>query len=237
MLAGTPDPATAQWSVSAFLGNAWNASGALDVTAPPGTALTLDGIRYDDKSFKSPVYYGVRVAHFFRQPSWLAVEGEFIHLKAIPNPAQAVSASGRFDGRLVSRTTELGEFLPHFELSHGLNFLLANVAARVPVMRNGAGAKSPRVSLTVRGGMGPTLPHVEGEFQGQVENSYQFSRLGWQAAAGVQTRVVGHLVVLSEIKWTSTHQRVDIGEATVDGPFRARQFVVGLGWETDRRVP
>jgi hypothetical protein len=237
MLAGTAGPATAQWSVSAFLGNAWNASGTLDVVAPPATELKLQDVRYDDKSFKSPVYYGARVARFFRRPSWLAVEGEFIHLKAITNPAQTVSASGRFDGRLVSGPAEMGEFLPHFELSHGLNFLVANVVARVPVVRSGTATESPRVSLTIRGGMGPTLPHVEGEFQGQVENSYQFSRLGWQAAAGVQTRVVGRLVALSEIKWTSTHQRVDIGDTTIDGPFRARHFIVGLGWETDTRVP
>jgi hypothetical protein len=235
---GTARAASAQWALSAFLGSVWNSSADLHaVSRHHGTDLTLKGVSYDDKSFRFPIYYGARVTRFFPRVPWLGLEGEFIHLKAISRPGQVVDVGGRYGGQPVSGPAPLGAFVPHFELSHGLNFALANAVVRVPLSRTGAFGPARRVALSARGGLGPTIPHVEARFHDQVEDEYQLSSLGWQAAAGIEVRLRNSLRAVSEVKWTSTSQGVSIGESKVDGPFRAKHLIVGLAWDIPTGSP
>ena len=235
---GTHSHAAAEWTVSAFLGHAWNQPGKLHmVSLLDNTDLTIHAVDYEDQSFRLPIYYGARLTRFITRVPWLGVEGEFIHLKAISKPQQVVDAGGRFGGRSVTGSARLGEFLPHFELSHGLNFVLANAVVRVPLMSRTASRSSRRLALMVRGGLGPTIPHVEGQSLGRGENGYQLSGLGWQAAMGVDVRIMDWLSAVSEVKWTGSHQRVTLGETDIEGPFRARHVIVGLALAPRRTAP
>ena len=234
MILGAAAPASAQWNVAAFVGDAWNRSADLRIASAPDTALTLADVEYDNRSFEFPLYYGVRAGRpLGGRWSWLGIEAEFIHLKTITRPTQLVEAAGQLSGRTVPSPLPLGDVLPRFELSHGLNFILANVVVRTTL--GGRDDSSDRVALAFRGGLGPTIPHVEGTLQGRDEDAYQWSSLGWQAAGGVEVRLRGPVHVLSELKWTGTRQDVGIGDARVRGSFRATHLVFGLGVRpTDR---
>ena len=226
--AAPPAAAQSQWTVAAFLGDAWTAHDQLRVQSLlDGTDLALDGVEYDDRSFDSPIYYGVRVGRFLSSVPWLGVEGEFLHLKTITGPEQLVDAGGTLRGQVAVSPLPVGDVLPRFELSHGLNFLLANASVRVPL---GGPDRSPPVMLTARFGVGPTIPHVEGTYGADTEDAYQWSSLGWQLAGGAEIRAWRALIILSEVKFTRTHQHVTIDQTEVNGLFRTVHLVFGTGW-------
>ena len=229
--------AVAQWSVAAFTGNASTARGDLRVTSSgDDTAVTLQAVSYDDESFQSPIYYGGRVTRFFRAVPCLGLEGEFVHLKTITRPDAVVQADGRLAGQTVTGPRPLGTVLPRFELSHGLNLILANVVVRFPTRKADAPGGGPRLAMTGRGGVGPTVPHVEARFQNQDEDGYHVGRAAWHAAIGIEVRLWGRLHAVSEVKWTTTRQRLQAAGAGIDGRFRTRHLIAGLSWDLQPTV-
>jgi hypothetical protein len=220
--------AQSQWTVAAFLGDAWTANAPLRVQSlPDGTDIALEGVEYDDRSFDFPIYYGVRAGRFLSSVPWFGLEGEFVHLKTITSPDQLVDADGTLRGQVKAGPLRVGDVLPRFELSHGLNLVLANASVRVPL---GGPVRSSPVILTARFGIGPTIPHVEGTYGADTEDAYQWSSLGWQLAGGTEIRAWRALIILSEVKFTRTHQHVTIDQTEVSGLFRTVHLVFGTGW-------
>jgi hypothetical protein len=232
MTCGASTPAAAQWSVAAYLGDASLARGELRVeSAQDDSALLLTGLSYDDESFTSPVYYGVRLTRFFRSVPWFGLEGEFIHQKVITSPEALVRARGQLAGTAIDRDMPLGEVLPRFELSHGLNLMLANAVFRL--RRGQVGDTDPRHrwALSARGGAGSTLTHVEAQVGTEATYAYQLAGPAWHAAVGGEVRIWARLVAMGEVKWTATHQNLSVGSAQVSGPFRARHLVAGVSFD------
>jgi hypothetical protein len=187
------------WIVAAFLGNAWTAASTLSLHRDDGTDVQFHDVEYRDESFVSPIYYGGRVGACHPSISWLSVEAEFIHLKTIAD-------AGR-----------LSEPMPRFELSHGLNQLLFNVAAR-------------RHPFVVRGGVGPTVPHVETVVDGQRVDEYQLGSVAWHLSVGTEFPVWSGLFAIGEFKWTATHERLEVPGGHVSAPFTTAHVVFGLEW-------
>jgi hypothetical protein len=221
-------PAGAQWRVAAFAGNARTARADIAVAAPPHTAVGLDGVPFDDESSRSPIYYGLRVGRHFARAPWFGIEGEFMHAKAITRATDVVRVHGRFDGVAIDADLPVGTVLPRFELSHGLNFVLANA-----VVRLGLGAdRGPdaRVAVTARAGAGATVPHVEATAEGARADEYRVGRIGWQVAGGIDVRLWSGVSALTEVKWTGTNQQLDVGAASITVPIRTVHVVAGAGW-------
>ena len=223
-----PCPAAGQWRVAAFVGNASTANADISVTSRPATAVVLDDVRFDDASSRSPIYYGWRAARHFTGAPWFGIEGEFMHAKAITRAADVVRVRGRLDGAAIDADVPVGTVLPRFELSHGLNFLLANAVVRIGV----AGDRGPdaRVALTARAGAGPTVPHVEATVAGAREDAYRIGRIGWQVAGGAEVRAWSRLSIVTELKWTGTNQELEVGPAVIAVPLRTVHVVMGAGW-------
>jgi hypothetical protein len=234
MACATGTRAEAQWSVGAYLGDAALARGELRVESPrDDTALRLTGQSYDDESFTSPVYYGVRLTRFFRSLPWLGLEGEFIHQKVLTSPDAIVRAQGQLAGTAIDRDLPFGEVLPRFELSHGLNLMTGNVVFRLRRGHVSDADQRHRWALTARGGFGPTLTHVEARVGTEATDAYQLAGPAWQAAAGGEVRLWSRLGVMGEVKWTTTHQNLQVGSAEVSGPFRARHLVAGVSLDLE----
>lgn len=87
-------------------------------------------MRFRSRSFDPPLYYGFRGGYFLPRLPSLGFEAEFIHLKVYSNPHQRVRASGSRRGVPVDRELALGEVVQQYSISHGVNLLLFNVAAR-----------------------------------------------------------------------------------------------------------
>lgn len=224
------NPATAQWYATGFLGNADTSPIQLRLSSPH-TALIIDAVELRDESSVSPWYYGARVTRRFSRARWLGVEGEFIHAKVISDASQVVHVRGNRDGVALDDERPLGSVLPRFQLSHGLNFVLANVALFWPI---GMSKPDPAVMIVGRVGAGPTVPHVEATFDGVSEDGYQFGSAAFGAAVGAQIRLFPHVAAVAEFKVTRTTQHVDVGGARLEGAFTTRHAMAGLSWHTSK---
>ena len=223
-------PASAQWDVTAFLGDAATSPSRLKVRSAAGDASFLvESVRLADESLDSPWYYGARLTRQFERAAWLGLEVEFIHAKVIADPSQLVQAQGRLDGLQLNGQQRLATLLPRFELSHGLNFLLGNAVLGWPIARRGP---ESLVAIVGRLGAGPTIPHVESSFRGQEEDNYQLGEIAFAGAIGAQIRLSNHFSAVAEVKVTRTRQRVEVGSAEIEGVFTTRHLVAGVSWRT-----
>ena len=224
------DAAAGGWVISAYLGGALTSSSPLTVSQPSqGTDLTFGGVRFRSRSFDPPLYYGVRGAYFIRRAPSLGVEAEFIHLKVFADPQQRVRVTGLRRGATLGGELPLGEIVQQYSISHGVNLLLFNVAAR---RVTGRGAKAPggRLVLTARAGAGPTLPHTESSVEGRRQEQYELGRLAWQAAGGAELSLWRGLYLLGEYKFTRTRQRGKVSSGTAESLLRTHHGVFGLSY-------
>jgi hypothetical protein len=220
-------PASAQWSTSAFLGDAATSPSRLDVRSDAGAEISLDNVHLDDESLQSPWYYGWRITRRMQRVSWLGFEVEFIHAKAIANTAQVVRIRGRLNGTVIDGHQAMSTVLPHFELSHGLNFLLGNAVVRWPI---GSARHASGLAIVGRFGVGPTISHVESTFQAQSEDAYQFGGAAVGGGVGIEVRTTNHLFVVADVKVTTARQNLRVGSATIEGRFTTRHLSAGLMW-------
>ena len=97
----------------------------------------------------------------------MGIEAEWIHAKVYAEIDHPVQARGTLRGVPIDATIPLSSIVNRLSMSHGLNFILANVSARHgfgPMDATGA----HRLVGVVRAGAGPTLPHAES----QIDNVY-----------------------------------------------------------------
>jgi hypothetical protein len=220
-------PASAQWSVSAFLGDASTSPTRLDVRSNAGDLVVIEQVHLEDESSQSPWYYGWRIGRRIERVPWLGFEAEFIHAKTIADTTQRVRLHGRMNGAVVDDQLPMSVVLPRFELSHGLNFLLGNAVVRWP---SGSVSSEPRLTMVGRFGVGPTVPHVESTFQGQTEDAYQWARLAIGGGIGAEVRIVNHVFAVGDLKYTTTREEVHVGSAEIAGRFTTRHVMAGLMW-------
>jgi len=196
----------AEWAFAIYLGTAHTQTAALSFSRPP---VTFASVEFRAESWKPPLYYGYRAAFFPRRHSWFGVEGEFTHLKAY-----AVLP----DRREVQR----------FSMSHGLNFVLVNIAARRTLRTSSRGP----LRLTARAGAGPTVPHVESTIAGVPEEGYQLGSIALHAGGGVEIPIGRHVSMLAEYKLTRVHEDVAAAGGRVRGTFVSHHAIAGVAWRT-----
>ena len=218
------------WVVAAYVGGARTAASRLRVSQPSlGNDLSFEGVRFASRSFDPPLYYGFRGGYFSGRAPSLGVEAEFIHLKVYSDPQQRVRAAGTRRGATFARELPLGEIVQQYSISHGVNLLLFNVAARHQAGRDADSPKG-RLILTARAGLGPTLPHTESSVDGQRQEQYEVGRLAWQAAGGAELRLWRGAYALGEYKFTRTRQRGEIFSGTAESLLRTHHGVFGLSY-------
>jgi opacity protein-like surface antigen len=211
------------WVVAAYLGGARTRASDLTIAQPSiGNNLTFERVRFDSRSFDGPLYYGFRGGYFLDQLPWLGFEAEFTHLKVFSNPQQRVRVVGRRRGVPVDSELPLGAIVQQYSISHGVNLLLFNVAARHRL--------GERLILSARAGLGPTLPHTESNVEGQAQEQYEIGSLGWQAAGGAEFKLWKNVYVLGEYKFTRTRQEGKIFSGTAESLLRTHHGVFGISY-------
>jgi len=225
LIVGTAAPAHADWTVAAFLGGGTTARTTIELSQPSlGVELRFEPVDYRGEAFTSPVYHGYRLGYVLPRTPRFAIEAEFVHLKAYTDPAARVSARGRVGGSAVDRVQVLGDTFERFSISHGVNFVLANLVFRQPLDRR------DRVALAVRGGLGPTVPHPESTIGGRSVERYELGSFGWQIGAGLEVKVAGGLHAIGEYKLTRTRQRVTVADGEARTLLRTHHGIFGVGW-------
>jgi hypothetical protein len=222
VLACCAPPADAEWVVAGYRGDGWTSSNTIELTPYGGSSgqkLTIAGIDYEGHGWSAPRYYGYRIARFLNGHPRFGIEIEFTHAKAYSNPDQIVTINGT--------RAPLGQVLPEYELTHGLNLAFANAVIRQPLGESGA---ARRFAIVGRAGGGVSIPHVQTSFQEAVTDRYQFGGPAWQIAGGAEIRIAKGLFALVDMRLSGAHVGADIGPASLSGTFLTRHFDVGAGW-------
>jgi lipid A oxidase len=203
LLAGLliPLSACAQWNASAYIGKTHTADADLHVTHNPATSGLLKDIGFDDRSFRPPLYYGLR-GGFLLKPT-VGFEAELIHVKAFARLPPAIP-------------------IQQYNVSHGLNLLLGNLVLQREVVR--------RLDVCFRTGLGVAIPHPEIRAFGQTLEQYEVHGVAMQLAAGVNFQLTRRMFWLAEYKFTTTKPRFEIGSATIENTFSTHHIVSGIGF-------
>lgn len=170
-----------EWLIGPYFGVPYTHPSDMRFRKDDATDLTVHGINWDGKPFKSPIYYG------FRGVRWRGGHGamvDFTHSKTISQPGQTVRFSGTRNGQPAPGPATIGDTFKHLEFSHGHNTLTLNGLLRL-------GRLAPRLQPYVGGGFGVALPHTEIQFKDEVKRTYEYQYAGpaGQAVAGIEIRL------------------------------------------------
>jgi hypothetical protein len=180
-------PASAQWYGVVYVGA--NKTQPADIAVKgDGYDLRFPKVDFEARPLESPQYYGWRLGRFLNDTRRLGVELEFIHLKVIADPAQ------------------LGPEVQQYRMTHGLNFLVVNLASRLPFGRSAYG--DAPFALISRLGGGITIPHGETTILNVTQEQYEYGGLGAHAAIGLTARLKGRLSLVTEYKLTYAKPRI-----------------------------
>ena len=205
-----PAAARGDWIVSAFGGVAHTQSSTMDLNLPSqATQVTLSGVDYRGQSFQSPQYYGLRGTWIPKGRRWIGFEGEWIHAKVYAEVEGNVHAIGTLRGAPIDAAVALSSIVNRVSMSHGLNFILANVSAR-----HGFGPRDAtgdhRLVGVVRAGAGPTLPHAESQIDNVYFEQYESGGLGVQVGGGIELSVWRRLGAIGEYKFTWASPDIEV---------------------------
>jgi hypothetical protein len=177
--------------------------------AKAATDFTIDPVAWYTNPFKSPIYYGARVAQWFT--GGRAGTGvDFIHSKALAPLNDEANFSGTLEGAPLPPRAPIKDVLSKLEFSHGHNMLLLTGFLRLPSI-------GARISPYVGAGAGASLPHTEVEYEnGSHPRTYEYNYAGpaAQALAGFEIRL-SKLSVFVEYKFTYADYNAPLSE--VDG--------------------
>lgn len=226
LLPGVPADAGADWFVAAYVGGARTEPNTISIRQST-ERIRLRPVVYEGQSWRSPIYYGGRLAYLHPRHPWLGVEFELTHLKAIADSTRIVHVDGT---RMPATDVRLSTILPRFELSHGLNLAVINVAFRKPF-----GARDRRLVAVARIGAGTSLPHVEATLADDQRDEYQMTGISWQAGAGVEYRLWRSVYATGDLRFTAAHLNLDVASSRLSGAFRSTHLNGGVGWRFNAR--
>ena len=211
-LALFPGSARADWLFGGYMGAAGTSSNTLTVSPSAGAPFSIPGVAYKGQAFRSPWYYGVRAGWLPAGTKGIGVEVEWNHAKAI--------------AQIDPRSSDLNAF----QQSHGLNFLLGNVAYRFSPGCSG------RCTAVVRGGAGISTPHVESTFRNAHQEQYQYGGPAWQAGAGLEYHVWQFVYGVADARITRVSEK-HLRGAGVDiaGSFFTRHVDFGVALRAPSR--
>lgn len=207
--AGSPTAIGRETVIGAFTGVPYTYPSPARIENPGAkgaTDFTIDPVGWYTDPFKSPIYYGARVAQWFSGGK-AGTGVDFIHSKAIAPLDDEANFSGTLDGQPLPARARIRDVVSKLEFSHGHNMLLLNGFLRLPSI-------GARLSPYVGAGGGVLLPHTEVEFaNGSRPRTYEYNYAGpaGQALAGFEVRL-SKLSLFVEYKFTYGHYGAPLSE-------------------------
>jgi lipid A oxidase len=217
--ASAADLAAREIVVAGYVGGAHSHPSDVRFLLPGKTDLTVHGVEWIGRPFKTPIYYGLRAIR------WHGVTGtmlDFTHSKAIAPWEQTVKVSGTRNGRTPPETAKIRDMFKHLEFSHGHNMLTLNRLFRLsPSMA--------RIGPYVGGGAGVNLPHTEVQFLDEPDRTYEYQYTGptGQVLAGVELRLP-RVSLFFEYKLSVSHYTAPLSARDNKSSFGYSDFFVQL---------
>ena len=207
---GFSDQVKAEMFVSTYLGAASTRDSDVELNRPNGTRLTFDDVSWDDNSFSSPLYYGLRIGYWFQnRPNWV-VAIDFTHAKMYGELDKTVNVSGTRNGVPVSGPERLADTFEVLDFSHGHNLLTLNGMHRWTGLVASNQDFLNRLQPYVLAGVGIAYPHVEVTVQGDKTFEYQTTGPVAQAGAGLDVDITGWLSVFAEYRLSYAQIEADL---------------------------
>lgn len=161
----------AELNLALFGGKSMVDNGDLNLTQA-NTNMNFHNVSWEDKSFKSPIFYGARIGYWFNDaPNW-GVSVDFSHLKNYLSAEKTVSVDGTRNGVAVSGSEPISNTIEDFNMSHGLNTLTFNGQYRWFPTGQRDQTLFGRMQLYTGLGAGFSIPHVEATINSV--NTYQY---------------------------------------------------------------
>ncbi|HET9372782.1 MAG TPA: hypothetical protein VFO19_21110, partial [Vicinamibacterales bacterium] len=218
----TPSAAQAQWYVGAYLGANHTPPASVEIVVPSRTlSVEFEDVEFEAKPFSAPQYYGWRVGRMFGASGRIGVELEFVHAKMYAKTDRIYPINDRTGLLDVPAQTPMSGLVQRYAMSHGLNFILFNVVVREPL------GEGP-VTLVVRGGAGPTLPHAESTVLGVPREQYEYGGIGLDAGIGLDIKIRGRFSAMSEYKLTYAKPEISVAGGTGQTTALAHQINFGV---------
>jgi lipid A oxidase len=227
VLLGLPSAASGQWHVAAYFGGNYTHPADVVIDAPDrGIVLRVEEVSFRAEPLKAPQYYGYRIGRWVGGGRRWGLEFEFIHLKVIGQTRRTYEMTGRVPDEAVSGRRQMDALVERYSMTHGLNFMLVNLARRQPL--------SDAVALTLRIGAGGTLPHAETTVGGVSKEQYEYAGPAGHAAVGVDLRLRGRTSLFSEYKFTFAEPQITIAGGTGRTQTATHQAIVGVAFGVSR---
>ena len=229
LLAIAGDRARAEIVLGAYGGLATSFDGDVTLEQPGGTDLTLDDVSWSDRSFESPIYYGLRLTYWGTSGWGGALD--YTHAKLYADLDDTVDVSGSRAGTPVAGSERVGDTFDALSFSHGHNMLTLNLMYRWGAI-GAKGGFLDRLRPYAGVGAGVAIPHVEVIVDGSQTDEYQLAGPAVQGLAGIDFSITERVSLFTEYKLSYAHIEADLaggGTITVD-PI-TNHFVLGVSFK------
>lgn len=219
--AGTP-ACFAETTGSFYLGASHTANSDVRISQPgTGSDATFHNVSWDSESFTNPVYYGIRVSHFYEDsPDW-GIGFDYTHDKVYAKTAQVVHVDGTWNGAPVNESAPMNQRVQSFSISHGVNIVALNAYHRW-MSRTNDSLLCLRCQPYVGAGLTYYVLHPENTVNGQSNaEGFTGSGFGYQLLGGLHFGITQTVGVFIETKFNSGKVKVNTagggrGETTLN---------------------
>lgn len=193
--------ANAEISIGLYAGQSFVDDGDLHVSQGK-TNLEFSGVSWNDKSFESPILYGIRLGYWLESaPNW-GWSIDYDHIKNYLEYDKTAHISGTdMNGNAVNGVQPISNYIEDFNMSHGVNTITFNGMHRWFLGGQRDNSLLGRMQVYMGFGAGFSVPHVEAT----INNVRTFE---YQTAAGpvvdgklgLNYDLLKHLSVFGEYK-------------------------------------
>lgn len=212
VLAAAPS-ASAEPFFDASLGKSFTGRSRIHVRQPSiGSDFRVHDVGFDDDSFAGPLWYSLRAGYFLESRPWLGFGVELLHFKVFADTAEEQRVSGTYRGTAIDAVTRVDSIVQGFDVSHGVNYVTADLLLRYPLLRDGDRFPYGRIQPYAGTGLGMVVTHAENRID-QTDNHerYEIGGVGVQAFTGVRFQLIRWFGLFAEYKFT--HSDLDVGVA------------------------
>jgi len=197
-----------EMAIGFYIGKAFALPGDVSMQRK-GNRDIYHAVKWSDDSFKSPIYYSVRIIYWPTTDSRNGLALDFTHAKLYSDLQQEVNVTHiDSDG---SRQTQqpLSARFSRLAFSHGYNLLTLNAVHRSPVKNHDALSDT---SAYIGAGVGIAVPHVEIRTANMETDEYLPVGLVYQVMAGVTLGSERHVPVNAEYKFSVGTARATLSD-------------------------
>lgn len=210
--------------VDLYAGKSSTLNSSIHIVQPPlSNDFIFEDVSFDDESFQSPIWYGVRGGYFLEEHPWLGGAIEFFHFKVVARTYEMKRIKGIRGGAAVDSIVRMRSIVQQFQITHGVNYLTADVLVRYSLSNDPERFRRGQLQLYGGLGLGSVISHPENRVD-DVRNEiffreeYEFTGFGFHAFLGARVLMFEHFGLIAEYKFSGSRikAKVAFGDGIMD---------------------